>query len=990
MAEALGLAASVAGLLSLGLQVTGGVASYLDALENRQEELASAKRQNEALVASLEIVKTASTHVLSHHAHTVATSIQSCEAELRSVEDLLADLANCDTSTWRQRLRSKKKKLSYRFDRSKVQQLVQRLHNSNQVLQLALAGLNLEMTSCSVEKLTAIESSTSGHGSELLVLRSEVAAAITPLTDMRNRVVTTEQLQESNRAMQGMFESSHESLQLELSLQSEKIARVEKLLETLQSPDLPSRSMKRLAHKVAGKPAVLKELCDTTWALDQEPYQLPDHGSIRVQERRDIPAIEPICICPRSHRSGSRKTMWLGHLGLSEDRESRGHWPGCPLSGIQSTQKHRRTVGFKYTGLTRLLYSIVGASFTLTSGAGGFSIGANLTYYPTVDSSSDPSFRILSLITLHYLSHHNTEETGALFMVASTKRLQSLFDEKKVCPTAVNGWNWNLLYCAMIAYGVPASTYDDQGVSPLGRICTRERPTKEVEEIIQLLVLANPEGKPVVVNPLKWAFRGDGPWTTNTSLLYGVSHGYTEACDCGPLSTAVIRNDIDEVARILDRFPSSILEIDIYGQSPLHLAATKPGILSRLVQAADIDTIKRVDKAGISAIEVAIMRSGDRCIHAPASELAKRRYIFEFQRRIIYRTKTSWKSLFHHDKANAADALIDGIVSCYINSNRESNEVGQYGWVYEEICDTHMADLFYRHGFRPSPSFLLDGRHNLIRYLAGTSLPNVLYIGWLVEHGVDLFVYISRRSPTREDNPDLRVFGAHYAFLIIGLNHTCCDAMALAWDGYSRRPNDSSWLEADDVASINEDQAPLLELLEALVAEFTEMAVEYQERGCFKSFWAKAWIGRIQKELVKLDGDNLSDVERRGAEEIGVRWCEPPSVKETEDENPYERGSTEWLPWAGRGAGIGATSRLACAPTPISPRRRPPAVPPKGARAALTRAIARAAEDADRVHELAAGTDSTAGIVTTAAVAAVLLLAIVGGGKDEVAVLKID
>lgn len=43
MAEALGLAASVAGLLSLGLQVTGGVARYLDVLENRQKELASVK-----------------------------------------------------------------------------------------------------------------------------------------------------------------------------------------------------------------------------------------------------------------------------------------------------------------------------------------------------------------------------------------------------------------------------------------------------------------------------------------------------------------------------------------------------------------------------------------------------------------------------------------------------------------------------------------------------------------------------------------------------------------------------------------------------------------------------------------------------------------------------------------------------------------------------------------------------------------------------------
>ena len=143
MAEALGLAASVAGLVSLGLQVTGGIATFLDALQSRQEDLASVKRQNDALTASLDIIKAASSRTQGQHSYAITTSIQSCETELRAVEVLLADLANCDTTTWRQRLRSKKKKLSYVFDRPKVQLVVQRLHNANQVLQLTLTGLNL-------------------------------------------------------------------------------------------------------------------------------------------------------------------------------------------------------------------------------------------------------------------------------------------------------------------------------------------------------------------------------------------------------------------------------------------------------------------------------------------------------------------------------------------------------------------------------------------------------------------------------------------------------------------------------------------------------------------------------------------------------------------------------------------------------------------------------------------------------------------------------
>ncbi|KAK8105151.1 hypothetical protein PG999_008510 [Apiospora kogelbergensis] len=143
MAEAVGLAASVAGLVSLGLQVTGGIATLLDALENRQAELASVKRQSDALAASLDIIRATSSSFQNQHSYAITASIQACETELQAVEALLADLANCDTSTWRQRLRGKKKKLSYVFDRSKVQLVVQRLHNANQVLQLTLTGLNL-------------------------------------------------------------------------------------------------------------------------------------------------------------------------------------------------------------------------------------------------------------------------------------------------------------------------------------------------------------------------------------------------------------------------------------------------------------------------------------------------------------------------------------------------------------------------------------------------------------------------------------------------------------------------------------------------------------------------------------------------------------------------------------------------------------------------------------------------------------------------------
>ncbi|XXH05702.1 hypothetical protein Hte_012137 [Hypoxylon texense] len=67
-------------------------------------------------------------------------------------------------------------------------------------------------------------------------------------------------------------------------------------------------------------------------------------------------------------------------------------------------------------------------------------------------------------------------------------------------------------------------------------------------------------------------------------------------------------------------------------------------------------------------------------------------------------------------------------------------------------------------------------------------------------------------------------------FHVLGLIHTCCNAdrVILNWD-----PEDEEmgWVERDDVDSINEEQASLLELHEELIVEFEEKASEYIENG---------------------------------------------------------------------------------------------------------------------------------------------------------------
>ncbi|KAI1377172.1 hypothetical protein F4677DRAFT_415538 [Hypoxylon crocopeplum] len=471
-AEGVGLAASVAGLLSLGLQITSGIVKYLDAFENRQEELAYVRQQNDALTATLLAIETASSDFQGQRPEftaAVSQSIQSCETELNAAEALRVDLADCDRSTWTTRLENKKKKLTYAFHRSKVQQLAQRLQQANEVLQLALTGLGLEISRLNTNKLTAIESSSQAHASELLLIRSEVAVVGAPVASIRDQLpllqgsvdttahlvgVIAHEIPESNQAIRQDVQRYHESTQLQFRQHQEALGKVEQLLKKLQRQGEQSQSKETLAARAAGKPAALKELCDSIQASKQshrQSFQL-DQTACRSQDKAVSPFRSSrltsitgrVCICHHPHWRMARTGIQLGHVYLSSEWETQGHWPSCPLS--ETARKNRRAVNLKYTGLARTLKSIINVSFAWTSGAGGFSISPNFAYYPTVDVKSDPAFRILRLIRsyLLYSKLGNREP----FIVACLGKLVRLFDEKKAYPTVVSDRNESLMHYA--------------------------------------------------------------------------------------------------------------------------------------------------------------------------------------------------------------------------------------------------------------------------------------------------------------------------------------------------------------------------------------------------------------------------------------------------------------------------------------------------------------------------------------------------------------
>jgi cysteinyl-tRNA synthetase len=136
------------GVVSLGLQVAGGITGYIDALHFRDQDISSVRRQNDRLQKTLRVVETSISQLQCDHQDATAEvqeCLNSCNNELKALESLVANFTACDQSTTGQKIKikDKGKKLLYPFSRPKLEQLETKLRDANAALQLALQTLGL-------------------------------------------------------------------------------------------------------------------------------------------------------------------------------------------------------------------------------------------------------------------------------------------------------------------------------------------------------------------------------------------------------------------------------------------------------------------------------------------------------------------------------------------------------------------------------------------------------------------------------------------------------------------------------------------------------------------------------------------------------------------------------------------------------------------------------------------------------------------------------
>ncbi|KAK7923717.1 hypothetical protein PG985_007788 [Apiospora marii] len=441
---------SVAGLVSLGFTVVDGIAKYVNAIAARSEELESTRRRNEVLRRTIAFVDgVLSQQGLSHQQKfdpaSVDETVESCKKELVNLENFVVELSGCDsTFSWRSKLRDTRKKLTYAFERPRVEQLATKLDRTVQVIQLALHGLELliglwytnsDLSRLQLSKLDAIDNLSRKTASEVKGILPSVQEG---LGQMEQRLAASVESVKST----GLKENQ-ETRKALVELESSVVSQLAKRLMATDSSQAFSW--------LASKPAALKELFEETSKL-----QILDRIIRNANTEAKSPASSRgsgICVCGYRQSFQKRNTLF-GPFRIYRETCVRVHEPYCVLSQVRLTQQRIVKFEIQIYALVCLMHIVLTISFHVSSGAGGHSMSPTFAYHPTVDRKSDRAFQIIDDIPSAYMKHRiHCRSRCSSCMISiykmALKGLEGLVLAGKASPKAVDAQNQSWLHATL-------------------------------------------------------------------------------------------------------------------------------------------------------------------------------------------------------------------------------------------------------------------------------------------------------------------------------------------------------------------------------------------------------------------------------------------------------------------------------------------------------------------------------------------------------------
>ncbi|ETS86737.1 hypothetical protein PFICI_00565 [Pestalotiopsis fici W106-1] len=676
MADGLSIAASVAGLVSLGFQVCSGITKYLDGIKSRAEELDSARKYEQTLKTSIQALENILPQLVAHNQHSstaVIACIQLCKDELEALRRLVAEL--CDETrnnpNLLDRAKASKKRLTYAFNRSRLTNLQARVDQASKSLQVTLQILGLESSISQGQTLRTIESTSNDAVAEIIETKVEVTALANDVSHIRNEATLLRAAIESIglslldlgqtaiRSEQGIRVIREDATRANrlLATQSSRIGdqvdaiqiqnalnhgATTKLLQLTQLDKASARPIFELFNQMISRPSYLEEVSEEyldvgspardIWNVDDQPQT-----SVLTTTARDRQSSTSMlqfrssreCTCHPRHRLQRKQAVWSGFIFYQDNSWSENHFPTCDL--WQQPKTTEQKWGMRQVGLGWLAHKAIELTFSCKFGAGGASFGPNFTYYPTVDEDAAPAFQIIQILKKASRDSNDRRQfilsTWKGFFERALTKLETLFRKGQASPNDVNSRNqtliypitslvWDLLlrkwrsndsvrferlvldFLENVTYlDIPSNIYDTNGESPMKTLTASFKidSAKSVEilfgkaaDIPAMMIFQENSSRHMSMND--YLFR--------SISLQRVSQLIAEACGCGPLCQAVLIGDGKQVKRLLETDPRSIMEVNGWGQTPLHLSASQPDMLRLLLPALGPSQLNKPDFSG--------------------------------------------------------------------------------------------------------------------------------------------------------------------------------------------------------------------------------------------------------------------------------------------------------------------------------------------------------------------------------------------------------
>ncbi|KAK4163435.1 hypothetical protein QBC43DRAFT_319578 [Cladorrhinum sp. PSN259] len=552
----------------------------------------------------------------------------------------------------------------------------------------AVATADIKISNESHELKQQIQDSRSSRDFQYSQLSGQLTAVNINVSNetqkLRKQVLDTTHLQGVQYTqLSAQFATTHQAHLFELEelkkIRTEGATQHAEIMHQLElSRQETQRDIKRITGRLVAKPGALKEICDATTGMKAQAT-IPGRRNTKLRtptsnDDKKFQAImfslgaDTACFC-RHRRNLERKISIQGPFRFfTEKATTQQHFTGCPAGGTGKSKKQE--YGLICNGLERILSSAIKISFAMHTGAGAWSVTPTFTYYPTVDANQDPAFRIMKLLdctrrilygppAFYYANKRYFTQEWPKFVALALVKIISQLRQNKLSPRAVDSRNWTLLHYAarlmswvalafngsnaceeegfsfapllriiktLIFYNVPACDYDIGGKAPLAlTIPYLDRTPSILLDLVDIIFPSSNDMMPIVCSSL--VLRKINSSFTDVELCLEIlnsSAKTAEAQGCGPLSLAILANDLVQTQYYLEDHPGMLSERTIFSQTPLHLACDKPGVLRLLLDHADSELLNHVDSKGGSALQWAFAVSGADCKNQRSETMCSR------------------------------------------------------------------------------------------------------------------------------------------------------------------------------------------------------------------------------------------------------------------------------------------------------------------------------------------------------------------------------